>query len=238
MEKILAAHEGLRSDWPVDGTTGYEFTNLVLGVMIDSAGEAAITRQYVEFSGETKDFAEVVRECKLRIMRNEMASELNMLAHEAARVAHQHPSTADFTRHILHRAIREVVACFPVYRTYVDTSGPPSAEDLRDLNWAMTQARASDNDVDASAFDFVHKLLSGELVAVQPQRFQPPGRVALRHEVPAVQRPRDGQGTGRHGILPVPPLYSAQRSRRAARPIWSYFRGLSQSECLAPQTVA
>jgi (1->4)-alpha-D-glucan 1-alpha-D-glucosylmutase len=171
VEKILAPHEGLRSDWPVDGTTGYEFTNLILGVMIDSAGEAAITRNYVEFSGETQSFAEVVRECKLRIMRNEMASELNMLAHEAARVAHQHPSTADFTRHILHRAIREIIACFPVYRTYVDTAAPLSAEDLRDLNRALTQARASDNEVDASVFDFVHKLLSGELVAASHSGF-------------------------------------------------------------------
>jgi (1->4)-alpha-D-glucan 1-alpha-D-glucosylmutase len=171
VEKILAPHEGLRSDWPVDGTTGYEFLNLLLGVMIDSAGEAAIDRHYIEFSGETKSFVEVVRESKLRIMRNEMASELNMLAHEATRVAHQNPATADFTRHILHRAIREVVACFPVYRTYVDTAGPPSAEDLRDLNRAITQACASDNDVDASVFDFVRKLLSGELVAASHSGF-------------------------------------------------------------------
>ena len=56
-------------------------------------------------------------------MRNEMASELNVLARDAARVARQNPRTADFTRNLLHRAIREIVACFPVYRTYVDAAG-------------------------------------------------------------------------------------------------------------------
>ena len=59
----------------------------------------------------------------MRIMRNEMASELNVLARDAARVAQQNPRTADFTQNILRRALREVVACFPVYRTYVDDAG-------------------------------------------------------------------------------------------------------------------
>ncbi|MDQ1472990.1 MAG: (1-_4)-alpha-D-glucan 1-alpha-D-glucosylmutase, partial [Bryobacterales bacterium] len=165
VEKILAYHENLREDWPVDGTTGYEFANLVLGLLIDPAGEEGFTRLYTDFTGERKTFAEVVRECKLRIMRNEMASELNVLAREAARVAHQQPKTADFTHNVLRRAIREVVACFPVYRTYLDSDGVPTSEDRRDLNWAMKQARSYETDVDPSVFDFVCKLLSGELIA-------------------------------------------------------------------------
>ena len=164
VEKILASHESLRNDWPVDGTTGYEFTNLVLGLLIDPAGEAEFTRHYVEFTGEQKAFARV-KECKLRIMKNEMSSELNMLARDAARVAHQAPSKADFTHNVLRRAIREVVACFPVYRTYLDAEGTATDEDRRDLNWAMKQARANETDVDPSVFDFVYKLLSGDLVA-------------------------------------------------------------------------
>ena len=83
--------------------------------------------------GERSSFAEIVRECKLRIMRNEMASELNVLARDAARVANQNPVTADFTRNVLRRAIRDVVACFPVYRTYVRRR-VPTEEDRRDLN--------------------------------------------------------------------------------------------------------
>ncbi len=165
VEKILAVHESLRDDWPVDGTTGYEFLNLVLGLLIDPAGEAALTSQYADFTGERRQFAAIVRECKLRIMRNEMASELNVLAREAARVAYERPETADFTSNVLRRAIREIVACFPVYRTYVDEASSPSAEDRRDLTWAMKVARANETYIDPSVFDFLEALLSGDLVA-------------------------------------------------------------------------
>lgn len=65
--KILAQHENLREDWPVQGTTGYEFANLVLGLLIDPAGEEGFTRTYTEFTGGSASFAQVVHELKLRI---------------------------------------------------------------------------------------------------------------------------------------------------------------------------
>ncbi|HWF09387.1 MAG TPA: malto-oligosyltrehalose synthase [Bryobacteraceae bacterium] len=165
VEKILSGHESLREDWPVDGTTGYEFGNLVLGLLIDPAGEEGITRAYVEFTRDRSNFSDVVRECKLRIMRNEMSGELNVLAREAARVAQENPATSDFTHNVLRRALREIVACFPVYRIYLDWEDHPSEADLRDLTWAIGQARAKETDLDPSVFDFLYKLLSGELVA-------------------------------------------------------------------------
>ncbi len=165
VEKILAGHESLREDWPVEGTTGYEFANLVLGLLVDPAGEAPFTGFYEEFAGERTPFPEIVRDCKIRIMENEMASELAVLARDAGRVARQNPKTADFTRNILHRAIREIVACFPVYRTYIDTEGTPTDADRRDLAWAMAQARRNQGELDPSVFDFLDGLLSGRLVA-------------------------------------------------------------------------
>ena len=165
VEKILAPHEGLREDWPVEGTTGYDFANLLLGLLIDPAGEESFTRLYAKFTGARQAFAVIVRDCKIRIMENEMTSELNVLARDAARVARQNPRTADFTHNILHRAIREVVACFPVYRTYVDTANAPGAEDRRDLDWALAQAQRIEADIDPSVFDFLAGLLSGGLVA-------------------------------------------------------------------------
>jgi (1->4)-alpha-D-glucan 1-alpha-D-glucosylmutase len=165
VEKILARHESLREDWPVQGTTGYEFVSLMLGLMIDSAGEASLTRAYAEFTGNSHSFAVVVRDSKLRIMGNEMASELNVLARDASRVARQNPRTADFTHNILHRALREVIACFPVYRTYIDAESSPTDADRRDLDWALAQARRTETAIDPSVFDFVQQLLSGDLVA-------------------------------------------------------------------------
>ncbi len=168
IEKILAAHEQLREDWPVEGTTGYDFTNLALGAMINPAAEESFTAFYKSFTGLTTPFPQIVRECKIRIMENEMASELNVLGRDAGRIARQNPMTADFTRNILQRAIKQIVASFPVYRTYIDMDGAQEAADRRDLDWAMAQARRGDTNLDPSVFDFLHKVLSGEVVA-QPK---------------------------------------------------------------------
>ncbi len=165
VEKILAAHEQLREDWPVDGTTGYDFTNLVLGALINPAAEEAFSETYRSFTGLSTPFAEIVRDCKVRIMENEMASELNVLGRDAGRLARQNPMTADFTRNILQRAIKLIVACFPVYRTYIDMDGAQEEADRRDLDWAVAQARRGDPNIDPSAFDFLHRVLSGAVVA-------------------------------------------------------------------------
>lgn len=164
VEKILARHERLREDWEVDGTTGYEFANLVGGLFVDPAGEGDFNRLYAEFTGESLDFEGLVRTCKLRIMETEMASELNTLARAAARIARSNRLTQDFTSNILHAALKEIVARFPVYRTYVDGS-EPAPEDRRDIDWAIAQARRADGAPDASVFDFLHELLTTDLVA-------------------------------------------------------------------------
>ncbi|MGG5886558.1 malto-oligosyltrehalose synthase [Falsiroseomonas sp. HC035] len=165
VEKILAREEHLRPDWPVQGTTGYEFANLVLGVLVDPQGESALTRFYEDFTGERESFAEIVQDSKLRIMRNEMASELAMLAQEAVRIAIQTPRTADFTRNILQRGLAAIVAGFPVYRTYVDATSPPTDADRQDLSHAVAAARQAEPDLDPSVFDFLHRLLTADLVA-------------------------------------------------------------------------
>ena len=162
VEKILAPHESLRADWPVEGTTGYDYTNLALGVLVDPGSEAAFTQAYFDLAGEDQDFAAVARDGKLRIMENEMASELNALGRRAAQLAGESPMTADLTRALLQRAIRQAVANFPVYRTYLDFTGMPADADRRDIAWAMTRARRSDPDVHPSAFDFLQNTLMAE----------------------------------------------------------------------------
>jgi (1->4)-alpha-D-glucan 1-alpha-D-glucosylmutase len=164
VEKILAPHESLRDDWDVDGTTGYEFTNLITSVLVDPAGEGPLTEAYDRFTGSGAAFDEIVRTSKLQIMENEMASELNVLARAAARVARSHPSTADFTNNVLRRALKQIIACFPVYRTYVDADGATET-DRRDIDWALAKARRFDTGLDPSVFDFLHKLLTMDLVA-------------------------------------------------------------------------
>jgi (1->4)-alpha-D-glucan 1-alpha-D-glucosylmutase len=181
VEKILAPHESLREDWDVEGTTGYEFANLVTGLLNNPAGEEPLTRFYAEFTGEREAFADIVRDSKMRIMENEMASELNVLARDAARVARSNARTADFTNNVLQRALKEVIAVFPVYRTYVDGRSDQNA-DRRDIDWAVAQARRHGAALDPSVFDFLHQLLTCDLVAEPRSGFSRVAvvRVAMR----------------------------------------------------------
>jgi (1->4)-alpha-D-glucan 1-alpha-D-glucosylmutase len=175
VEKILAHHESLRADWPVDGTTGYEFCAQVTGLLVDGAVEDAFTHFYREFTGEWQDFSQVVRESKIKIIENEMSGELEALSRDAVRIARQNPRTTDFTQNILRRALKETIACFPVYRTYVDgSSGSETAVDKRYIHWAIAQAIKNEQEVDKSVFEFLEKLLNGRLAP------QPSARVKRR----------------------------------------------------------
>jgi (1->4)-alpha-D-glucan 1-alpha-D-glucosylmutase len=162
VEKILAHHETLRTDWPVDGTTGYEFIYQLTELLTDSAAETSLMETYRSFTGGTKSFSEIVRETKTRIMENEMAGRLLTLATKAARVARQSPASADFTQNLVYRALKEVIACFPVYRTYVDDSEPDET-DKKYIRWAIAQAAKSRPELDPSVFEFLEKLLTCDL---------------------------------------------------------------------------
>jgi len=165
VEKILARGETLPGSWPVAGTTGYEFGAAVLQALLDPHGGEPLTRLYRELTDEREPFADVVYEAKLKIMRNEMASEVNVLARDAARVARQNPRTADFTHGLLRTALREIMASFPVYRTYVDAAGHCTQTDLKHLGEALAAARQrAAVELDPSVFAFLARLLSGKLV--------------------------------------------------------------------------
>jgi (1->4)-alpha-D-glucan 1-alpha-D-glucosylmutase len=91
-----------------------------------------------------------------------MRSELESLSHVAVRVARQDPRTCDFTQNILRRALKEFIACFPVYRTYISASTRTEVDD-RYIHWAITQAIKNELEVDPSVFGFLEDLLTGEL---------------------------------------------------------------------------
>ena len=162
VEKILAPHESLRRDWPVTGTTGYDFMALVGGLFVDPGGEAPLDILYRAVTGDRRSFDTVVRRAKKLIMDNELASELQVLANRLGRIARMSPLTRDYTLRELRLALREVAAWFPVYRTYV-AEGTASQEDRRDIDWAVAAARKNSPLPDLSIFDFVHKALTGDL---------------------------------------------------------------------------
>lgn len=161
VEKILAHHEPLRRDWPVAGTTGYDFANLVNGLFVTPEAEAALTATYGRFIGQPMDFDAQVVEAKKRIIDDHMAAELRVLAGRLGRIAASHWRSRDFTLSVLLRALKEVVAWLPVYRTYV-TSRRVTDTDRRYIEWALAKARRA-SPVDATVFDFVGAVLDTSL---------------------------------------------------------------------------
>ncbi|MBD3161697.1 MAG: malto-oligosyltrehalose synthase [Candidatus Eisenbacteria bacterium] len=158
VEKILASYERLREEWPIQGTTGYDFANQVNGWLVDGRNEAALGGLYARFLGRRVDFEEIVYDAKRLIIRTALASELNVLAGEIDRISEADPRTRDFTRIALRDALIELVACFPVYRTYV-TSESTSEEDRRYVDWAVAQAKRRTPLVDPSIYDFIRSCL-------------------------------------------------------------------------------
>jgi malto-oligosyltrehalose synthase len=157
-EKILTGSEHLRKEWPIDGTTGYEFGSLVNGLFVDQSGREKMERVYRSFTGMAKDFEDIVYECKKYILKVVLASELNVLANLLSRIALASRYTCDFTLNSLRSALGEVIASFPVYRTYVN--GPEvSEEDRRYVEQAVAAARKRSNAADLSVFDFVQRIL-------------------------------------------------------------------------------
>lgn len=162
VEKILARHESLRKSWPIAGTTGYEFANLVNGLFVDPAGEPVCTEAYAEFAGRPQDFDTTAQASKEIAIETLLAGELSVLADALDRISERHWNTRDYTRQRLRDALKAVVKYFPVYRTYVSGKGV-SAEDRRDIEWAVAQARRGWSGADREIFDFVRDALTGDL---------------------------------------------------------------------------
>ena len=171
VEKILARYEIL-PEWPVAGTTGYDFVNQVLAIFVDPEGEAAMTRLYRRMAPRDESFDDVLYACKKRIMQVNLASEMNVLAREFHQLAMRERRTRDFTFNRMLAALEEVVAAFPVYRTYVSPRGA-SADDRRYIDWALGQARKRWQGADHSIFDFLRGVLTG--AAGDPDRDPNPG---------------------------------------------------------------
>jgi (1->4)-alpha-D-glucan 1-alpha-D-glucosylmutase len=161
-EKILASHERIPTDWPIHGETGYRFANEVNGLFVDGAAERRMDRIYAEFTGLKRSYEDLLYQSKILIIRTALASELNVLASQLSRIALADRQTCDFTVNNLREALSEVVASFPVYRTYL-APGRFSDQDRHGLEWAVASARKRNPEAGADVFDFIREVLSGEI---------------------------------------------------------------------------
>ncbi|MFW6170557.1 MAG: malto-oligosyltrehalose synthase, partial [Planctomycetota bacterium] len=176
-EKILASDETLPSQWPISGTTGYDFLNRVGGLFIDAESEGPLTRIYEDFIGESTDFPALVRTCKRLVLSDLLGSELNRLTSLFVDVCERHRRHRDYTRHELREALRETAVCFPVYRSYVSVSDAmPRQQDQGYIVQAVGNAMSERTDLDPQLFSFLQELLllriEGALEAELAMRFQ------------------------------------------------------------------
>ncbi len=158
IEKILTGEEKIPKDWPVDGTTGYDFLNLVNGLFVDPESVGKMDRIYRVFIGARVNFDNLVYRSKKIVMHNALASELNVLANALTRIALANRHTCDFTLNSLRDALSRIVACFPVYRTYI-SENHVSETDQKYILEAVECAKRQSPGSDPSVFDFVQDAL-------------------------------------------------------------------------------
>ncbi|HSD93508.1 MAG TPA: malto-oligosyltrehalose synthase [Methyloceanibacter sp.] len=168
VEKILGPDEELRADWPVAGTTGYEFIRALAGLFVDARGTDAMTRAYDRFLGEDVAYRSLVVETKRRMLTRNLAGELDRLKDLAGALATRHLSTRDFGTDTLRRATIELIAALPVYRTYIDISGAQE-KDRATLDSTLASAKATREVEDEDAIDFLGRVLTLDFEAPEDQ---------------------------------------------------------------------
>lgn len=173
VEKILAEGETLPAAWEVDGTTGYEVANLLVGLLVDPAGTEAMSAAYAGFAGEPGTGrpvdnrmtpAAVVRQAKREMLERLLAAELAALARRVAALAAASLRFRDVGPDSVRVALVEVLAALDVYRTYADADGI-SAGDRERLARAATAARTAAAWLEPEAFDLVEAVLGLDLAA-------------------------------------------------------------------------
>lgn len=163
VEKITASFEHLPADWPVHGETGYHFANVINRMLVDAATRTRMDRVYRGFVAEQVEWQSVAYECQHLVLRWSLASELNVVANRLARISQLDRRTRDFTFNNLRHALAEVIACFPVYRTYI--TDRVSDNDRRYIEWAVASAKRRRSATEAPVLDFVRAALLLELPA-------------------------------------------------------------------------
>ncbi len=174
IEKVLSHQEKIPPDWPIDGTTGYDFSSYCNALFIDKVSIQSLQHCYFSFTGKQLYSNEIFYQCKKLIMRVAMSSELNVLANQLGAIAEKDTHTRDFTINALREALSETIACFTVYRTYIrradgnfsDLNPAENAcycirsqQDIYFIDQAIASAKHRSLGDDTSIFDFLRNAL-------------------------------------------------------------------------------
>ncbi len=177
IEKILGEHEKLHAFSSVYGTTGYEWMNAITQVLVDGNGLEPLDEIWRQISNQSPKLAPILKDAKRRVLETLLTSEFTVLTRLLARIAGGHYSTRDYAADSLRQALELYVLHFPVYRTYLTSSGP-TAHDRVLIAETIERARADWFAADEGIFDFLRDTLTMDLIK--------PGRAA--HSAPRVRR--------------------------------------------------
>ena len=159
-EKILEHGEPLPEDWPIAGTVGYEFAQATTGLFVEASSRGTFDTIVKRYTGDAIRFGDLVYEMKMRQVREAFASELNVLVNELSRISEQDRHSRDFTNADLRNVLRETVACFPVYRTYITCSDEGLLDrDRAYIHTAIEGAMRRNTTIDRSVFRYVERVL-------------------------------------------------------------------------------
>jgi (1->4)-alpha-D-glucan 1-alpha-D-glucosylmutase len=154
VEKILGRDEPLRDDWPIHGTTGYDFMNDVGALLHDPAGAEPLAATWAELTGRSAIFADEALAARRKILAENLSAELDRAARALHRIARDSINTRDFTFTALRRVLTELVVHFPVYRIYPQ-NGLRSEADNVFFNQALAGARQALSPADYAVLEQV-----------------------------------------------------------------------------------
>ncbi len=161
VEKILEAHEALPATWTVDGTTGYEVLNQLNGLFVDRRNAEAFAALYTAFTGDDTPWTAILYSAKMLLMQTTFVSELAALGQQLVQIAATDRGWRDYSRQAVTQALQEVIACFPVYRTYVGMHERSlSAADRAVIDTALTQAQQRTGTIPQEIFGMLHDVLT------------------------------------------------------------------------------
>ncbi|RDS79498.1 malto-oligosyltrehalose synthase [Dyella monticola] len=144
VEKILAHDETLHHDWPVEGTTGYDFMNQVGALQHDPQGHAELAKAWTALTGRSRQFDDEEREARRSLLASSLATDLARCVRAFERYVSDTPERGDITPLALQRSLQEILERMPVYRTYLGT-GSASDQDRHTLEHAFERAMKDGN---------------------------------------------------------------------------------------------
>lgn len=160
VEKILAGGETLPEEWPVAGTTGYEFMNDAMGVLLRRESRIPIEKTCRRYTGPFRAFDDEVYASKKIVIETSLSSELLRLSYELDRISEADYHTRDFTLEAIRQALTEIVAVFRRYRTYL----PHETDTAREvIHRAVHRARARNPVAEPTVYEFVADVILGDI---------------------------------------------------------------------------